>query len=174
MGEGTYGNPRVVYFAGDTAKVTVGKYCSISEGVEFLPGGQHNIDWLSTFPFREAFNLHGRRVDGHPATKGDILVGNDVWLGRGARILSGCTVSDGAVIGAYSVVTSDIPPYGVAVGAPARTIRFRFSEETIADLLESRWWDWPQEKILANVNLLNSPPADLPLGATSDWAERLD
>lgn len=156
VGEGTYGNPKVVYFGGDSAKVTVGRYCSISEGVEFLPGGQHNIDWVSTFPFREAFGLPGRRQDGHPASKGDICIGNDVWLGRGAKIMSGCSVGDGAVVGAYSVVTSDIPPYGIAVGVPARVIRNRFSDEVVEQLLAMQWWDWPQSEILAKVEWLNS------------------
>ena len=87
-------------------------------------------------------------------SKGDIVIGNDVWLGYRSVILAGVTIGDGAIVGAYSVVTKDVPPYTIVAGNPAKEIRRRFSEAEIARLLELRWWDWPIEKITENVHLL--------------------
>ena len=88
--------------------------------------------------------------------RGDIVVGSDVWIGYEAVILSGVTIGDGAIVGARAVVTKDVPPYTIVGGVPAKPIRKRFSEEDIAQLLELRWWDWPQEKIAASINAIQS------------------
>ena len=88
--------------------------------------------------------------------KGDIIIGNDVWIGYEAVILSGVTIGDGAIIGARAVVTRDIPPYTIAAGLPAKPIRRRFDVETIAQLEELRWWDWEEEKIRQNIAAIQS------------------
>jgi acetyltransferase-like isoleucine patch superfamily enzyme len=128
--------------------VTVGAYCSIAEDVTFFIGGNHRSDWLSTFPFP---GVIGR---GHPASRGPIVVGNDVWIGMGAAVLSGVQVGDGAVVGAFAVVTRDIPPYAVVAGNPARVIRYRFPPETVATLLTIRWWEWSDDDVAACIPIL--------------------
>ena len=92
--------------------------------------------------------------------RGDIVVGNDVWIGYEAVILAGVTIGDGAVIGARAVVTKDVPPYTIVGGVPARPIRKRFSDENIARLLELKWWDWPEERIAANLEAIQSGEID--------------
>lgn len=160
MGAHSYGNPRVVRHDGDTADVHVGAWCSIADDVEIMVGGNHRLDWVSTFPIRVIFNLPGALTDGHPATKGDVLIGSDVWIGRGSRILSGVAVGDGAAIGAYSVVTKDVRPYAVVVGVPAREVKRRFTNNQVDALLRIRWWEWPTEKAIAEVAALNGGSVD--------------
>jgi acetyltransferase-like isoleucine patch superfamily enzyme len=160
MGAHSYGQPRVIRHEGDSAEVHIGAWCSIAEDVEIMVGGNHRLDWVSTFPMRVIFNLPGALTDGHPATKGDVRIGNDVWIGRGSRILSGVTIGDGAAIGAYSVVSKDVRPYAVAVGVPAREVRRRFTDDQVGALLRIRWWQWPTEKVLAEVGALNGGPVD--------------
>ncbi|MFA6066657.1 MAG: CatB-related O-acetyltransferase [Candidatus Babeliaceae bacterium] len=143
---------------GNSAHYKIGKFCSIAGDVTLFLGGNHRTDWISTYPFM-AFNQvfpEARDIQGHPATKGDIIIGNDVWIGTQVTILSGVTIGDGAVIGAHSVVAKDIPPYAIAVGNPAKVVRYRFDEETIRQLLALQWWNWPLEKINKNVHLLCS------------------
>jgi tetrahydrodipicolinate N-succinyltransferase len=103
------------------------------------------------------WNLPGKLEDGIPASKGDIHVGCDVWIGTDAMILSGVTIGHGAVIAARSVVTKDIPPYAVAAGSPARVIRYRFPPDQIQALLDLQWWSWPEHKVLEAVPLLSGP-----------------
>jgi acetyltransferase-like isoleucine patch superfamily enzyme len=146
--------PNVVHFGTYSARLTIGAFCSIADSVEFILDGDHRVDWVTTFPIRIAFGLPEAGTDGHPATRGDITVGNDVWIGRGATILSGVTVGDGAVIGARSVVARDVPPYGIAVGNPAQVARFRFSDDVIEALLRIRWWEWPDPVIEQRVGEL--------------------
>jgi acetyltransferase-like isoleucine patch superfamily enzyme len=160
MGAHSYGQPRVIRHEGDNAEVYIGAWCSIAEDVEIMVGGNHRLDWVSTFPLRVIFNLPGALKDGHPATKGDVRIGNDVWIGRGCRILSGVTIGDGAAIGAYSVVSRDVRPYAVAVGVPAREVRRRFTDDQVEALLRIRWWHWPTEKVVAEVGSLNGGPVD--------------
>ena len=100
-------------------------------------------------------------IEGHPATKGDVIVGNDVWIGNGVTILSGVEIGHGAVIAAGSVVTRSIPPYSIAGGVPAKVIRLRFSPEIIDALLILEWWNWPVHKIQAKMGpLLSAPDLD--------------
>ena len=148
------GSPRVVVYHGDTATVEIGKYCSIAGGVQFVVGGNHRPDWVTTFPLRIVLDLPGARMDGMPTTKGDIVVGNDVWIGADAKILSGVTIGDGAVIGASAVVASDIRPYAIVVGNPAREIRRRFSDTAIDALQRIAWWDWPDDVVPDRVRYL--------------------
>jgi acetyltransferase-like isoleucine patch superfamily enzyme len=145
IGEYTYVFPEV-YDWHDGTTLKIGKFCSISKGVKIYLGGLHRVDWVSTFPFSEFFP-EAHNIKGHPASKGDIIIENDVWIGGDATILSGVTLSNGCVIGAGSLVTKDVPPYGIVAGNPAKFIRFRFDEEIIKKLLEIQWWDWPIEKI---------------------------
>ena len=160
MGRFSYGRPTISRFAGDTAKVNIGSFVSIAPDVEFIPGGMHRVDWVSTFPFRYAFDLPGSLTDGHPASRGDIVVGHDVWIATGARILSGVTIGNGAVIGAGAQVASDVRPYAIVVGNPAREVRRRFSDERVDALEEIAWWDWPTEQIREAVDLLCSEDVD--------------
>jgi acetyltransferase-like isoleucine patch superfamily enzyme len=160
MGHHTIGFPKVHTFVGDPSRVFVGSFCSLAEGTEFIPGGLHRVDWISTFPLRWIFRLPGALEDGHPATKGDITVGNDVWLGIGVTVLSGVTIGDGAVVGSRAVVASDVRPYAVVVGNPAREIARRFDDEQVDALLRIRWWDWPLEVILNNVSIICSSDVD--------------
>ena len=114
---------------------------------------------LSTYPFPlffEEWNLEKENVTEAWDNKGDINIGNDVWIGYEAVILAGVTVGDGAVIGTRAVVTKDVPPYTVVGGVPAKPIKRRFSEERIDQLLKMRWWDWPEEKIAENIEAIQS------------------
>ncbi len=138
-------------------KLTVGKFCSIACGAKFLmTSANHAMGSLSTyvFPiFSEEWG-HGMEVTEAWDKRGDIVIGNDVWIGYEAVILSGVTIGDGAIVGARSVVTRDVPPYTIVGGVPARPIRRRFGQETIDALLELRWWDWPLEKLSKNIRAI--------------------
>jgi virginiamycin A acetyltransferase len=133
----------------------IGKFCSIAQGVTILLGGGHRPDWLTTYPFSYLFSEF-KDVQGFPATKGEVVVGNDVWIGINALILSGVHIGDGAIIGANSVVTKDVEPYAIVAGNPAKVIRKRFDQETIDSLERIKWWDWDIQKIKANIPLLLS------------------
>lgn len=143
-------------------RLVIGKFCSIACGAKFLfNSANHTLDSLSTYPFPIFFEEWDLPPD--PASiagawdnHGDIVVGNDVWIGYEAVILSGVTIGDGAVIGARAVVTRDVPPYTVVGGVPAKPIRKRFDEDTVARLLALRWWDWPAEKIKENIRAIQA------------------
>jgi len=155
IGEHTYGALNIIDF-GEGTTVRIGKYCSIAEGVTILLGGNHRLDWITTYPFPALLDRwpEATGIIGHPQSKGDVAIGNDVWIGRDALILSGVTIRDGAVIAARSVVTKNVPPYAVVGGNPAKIIKVRFTEENISKLLELRWWDWPEEKINRYTHIL--------------------
>jgi acetyltransferase-like isoleucine patch superfamily enzyme len=148
----TYGRPRI--YSWGVCEVSIGKFCSLSTSITIV-GGEHNLKWVSAFPLRERFWLPGRGKDGHPKTKGPVTIGNDVWIGMGALILSGVTIGDGSVVAAHSVVTKDVPPYAIVAGNPAQIVRYRFDQGTIQALLRIRWWDWRLEKIVENAAWLN-------------------
>ena len=132
-------------------KLRIGKFCSIACGAKFLfNSANHTLRSLSTYPcpiFYEEWGLEGKDIRQAWDNKGDIVIGNDVWIGYQAVILAGVTVGDGAIIGSRAVVTRDVPPYTIVGGAPAKPIRKRFDEETIARFRALRWWDWDQETI---------------------------
>jgi acetyltransferase-like isoleucine patch superfamily enzyme len=158
FGDYTYGRPTILQF-GEGAKLKVGKFCSIAREVQIMLGGNHRVDWVTTYPFPALTRNwpEAQGIAGHPVTKGDVIVGNDVWIGQGATILSGVVIGDGAVIGAKAVVSSDVEPYAVVAGNPARIIGKRFDDESVRKLLEIRWWDWPDEKIKKHIPVLCSP-----------------
>jgi len=153
VGRFTYGNPNFRIWA-ENESVSIGAFCSIADEVAIFGGGEHNTQWVTTFPLRIALGHEGAHADGHPATRGPTRIGNDVWIGHGATIMSGVTVGNGAIIGARSVVAKDVPPFAVVVGNPARVIRYRFTEAQIEALQQIRWWDWPLERITEQVPLL--------------------
>ena len=150
VGRFTYGNPEFKLW-GSGEHIEIGAFCSIADGVTIFGGGEHNTDWVTTFPLRIALGEDGAGRDGHPASKGPTRIGNDVWIGDGATILSGVTIGDGAVIGARALVAQEVLPYHVVAGNPARVVRARFAPEVVAALLRIRWWDWPLERIRAQV-----------------------
>jgi acetyltransferase-like isoleucine patch superfamily enzyme len=156
MGAYSYGEPEIPTFYGDPSRVRVGKFVSIGPDVVILDGGNHHWEWVSQYPFRSQFALPGRYEDGHPFSKGDVTIGHDVWIGRGARLLSGVDIGNGAVVAAYSVVAKDVPAYTIVGGNPADEIRHRFSDDQIAALERIAWWDWPLPKVLATVPQLCS------------------
>ena len=133
----------------------IGKFCSIACGAKFLfTSANHTQTSLSTYPFPiffEEWDLNIQDITDAWDNKGDIIIGNDVWIGYEAVILSGVTVGDGAVIGARAVVTRDVPPYTIVGGIPAKPIRRRFSEDTVSALEKIRWWDWPEERIKRHI-----------------------
>ena len=141
-------------------RLIMGKFCSIACGAKFLfTSANHTQKSLSTYPFPiffEEWDLDVEDITSAWDRKGDIIIGNDVWIGYEAVIMSGVTIGDGAIIGARSVVTKDIPPYTIVGGVPARQIRRRFSEETIAALLELKWWNWPREKITRKIEAIKN------------------
>lgn len=158
IGEYTYGIPRVWVHPG--RKLVIGKFCSIAPEVSIYLGGNHFIDNVSSYPFKsfiddwpDAQRLGDKNIIG--LSKGDVIIGNDVWIGYRALILSGVRIGDGAVIAAGAVVTRDVEPYAIAGGNPARLIRKRFDEGTISKLLDTKWWYWPIEKINSSVEVLS-------------------
>jgi len=140
---------------GRLGRVTVGRFCSIADKVRAIMVG-HNVDWISTYPFPAIFKdwPEAAAIEGHPACKGDLVVGCDVWIGHGATLLAGVAVGHGAIVGAGAVVTRDVPAYAIVAGNPARVVTMRFSEKEVARLLRIQWWDWPLEKIRRNVQAL--------------------
>ena len=159
VGKHTYGKPDV-YAWDEKTKLNIGNYCSIAEGVTFILGGEHRLDWVSTFPFNVKWEQwpSAKSIVGHPATKGDIILGSDVWLGHGALVLSGVKIGNGAIVGAGAVVTKDVPDFAIVGGNPAKFIKWRFDESTRMKLTEMAWWEWSEEKISKNVHVLMSKP----------------
>jgi acetyltransferase-like isoleucine patch superfamily enzyme len=148
IGRHTYGGLRVIDL-GEGKKLRVGAFCSIANGVKVFLGGEHRVDWVTTFPFPVLWKDDAGSFEGHPHSKGDVTIGNDVWIGLETVIMSGVHIGDGAVIGARSVVSRDVPPYAIAAGNPARIIRMRFEPQQIDRLLALAWWDKDIDQIKA-------------------------
>ena len=147
-------------FIGD--KLIIGKFCQIAAGVEFvMNGANHQMNAVSTFPF---YTLEGWDMKPPAASdmpfKGDTVIGNDVWIGQNATILPGVHIGDGAIIGANSVVASDVEPYSIVVGNPVKLIRYRFDGELTSLLLKFKWWDKPVEEINELIPILTSSDLD--------------
>ena len=145
-------------------KLKIGKFCSIACGAKFLfTSGNHTMKSLSTYPFPiffEEWGLDGKDICDAWDNKGNIVIGNDVWIGYEAVILSGVTIGDGAVIGSRAVVTKDVEPYTIVGGVPAKPIRKRFDEQTIEKLEKIGWWDWSEEQIRQNIGAIQAGDVD--------------
>ena len=145
-------------------KLKIGKFCSIACGAKFLfTSANHTLKSLSTYPFPiffEEWGLDGKDICDAWDNKGDIVIGNDVWIGYEAVILSGVTIGDGAVIGSRAVVTKDVEPYTIVGGVPAKPIRKRFDEQTIEKLEKIGWWDWSEEQIRQNIGAIQAGDVD--------------
>jgi len=154
IGEFTYGNPEILIWT-PRYHVYIGKFTSIAAGTKIIVDGNHNTDWISTYPFGWLIEGIPKHPD-HPKGKGDIIIGNDVWIGNQTIILPGVCIGDGAVIGAGSVVTKNVEDYEIVAGNPAKHIRYRFSKEQISALKMIQWWNWPIEKIVENSEIIQS------------------
>jgi acetyltransferase-like isoleucine patch superfamily enzyme len=163
FGKYTYGTPNIINVWENSANVKIGKFCSIGANVNIYLGGNHRVDWVTTYPFghihKNIFNKFNGK--GHPTTKGDVIIGNDVWIGSNVTIMSGVTIGDGVVIANNSHVVKNIEPYSIVGGNPSKFIKYRFTPEQIEKLLEIKWWHWNDEKInrfshlLCNENIDN-------------------
>ena len=159
IGRWTYGWPEIHRWR-STQQLSIGSFCSIAAGVKILLGGEHRIDFISTYPFGQFFGTGDKNA--HEWSRGDVFIGNDVWIGHEALILSGTHIGDGAVVGAYSLVKGEVPPYAIVAGNPARVLRYRFSQATIDELMRIRWWDWDDEIIRRHIpELMSTSTADL-------------
>ena len=140
-------------FMGD--KLIIGKFCQIATGVRFIMNGaNHAMGGISTYPFKEFGGQWELKDPMHVVSKGDTVIGNDVWLGNSVTIMPGIKIGDGAIIGTNSLVTKNVEPYTIVGGNPARAIRKRFDAETIDFLLQLKWWDWDVKKITDHLELL--------------------
>jgi len=155
VGRFTYGNPKFVMFP-SSSRANIGSFCSFADDVTLIMGGEHFVDRITTSPLNML--LGDMDLPWLETERGKIVIGNDVWVGYGATILSGVTIGNGAVIGARTVVASDVEPYSIVVGNPARLLRKRFNQETIDHLENVAWWDWDIEKIRSNAGALLQPP----------------
>jgi len=159
VGRYTYGRPIIDVYKNSERKVTIESFCSISKNVRIITGGIHPANWVSTFPIRDFVGVD-IPYDGMPTSKGEVIIGHDVWIGTGVTILSGITIGTGSIIAACTVVTKDIPPYSIVAGVPAKIIRYRFTEDQISELMKIKWWEWNIEKIKSNIHLLNGKSID--------------
>ena len=145
-------------------RLVIGKYCSIACGAKFVfTSANHTMKSLSTYPFPlfwEEYDLAKSRVTEAWDNKGDITIGNDVWIGYEAVVMSGVHIGNGAIIGTRAVVTRDVEPYTIVGGVPARPIRKRYDQSTIEKLEEVCWWNWSREKIQAKLEDLMSGEID--------------
>ena len=141
-------------FVGD--KLFIGKFCMIASDVKFIMNGaNHLTDAISTYPFAIFGNAWQHAMEGKSyPQKGNITIGNDVWIGYNATIMPGVKIGHGAIIASQSVVTKDVPPYAVVGGNPATIIKLRFEQTVIDKLVAIAWWDWPIEKITQHLSAI--------------------
>ena len=152
VGRGSYGGLEVFFFGTPGERVEIGHYVSIGPHVTFLAGGEHRLDCATTYPF-----LAYGAGEVEAVSRGPIVVKDDAWIGLGAKILSGVTVGQGAVVAAGAVVVRDVPPYAVVGGVPAKLIRWRFSARVREKLLEIDWSAMTMEKARAARAALSTP-----------------
>lgn len=153
VGKYSYGPLRVL-LNNDRCRLKIGNFCSIAPDVVFIPGSDHAVDTISTFPFK----VMCLQTQAHEAiSKGDIVVEDDVWIGCGSTILSGVRIGQGAVVAAGSVVTKDVPPYAIVGGVPAKIIKYRFSPELIEELLKVDYSKLSEDMIRGHIDELYEP-----------------
>ena len=165
VGKYTYGHKDITLkWENDNAKVYIGNFCSIAYPTTIYLGGNHRTDLITTYPFGHIHNdvLHndvfnnfdGKGLSNSETTKGNVIIGNDVWIGSGVTIMSGVTISDGCIIATNSHVVKNTQPYSIYGGNPAKLIRYRFTEEIIEKLLKIKWWDFDDDLLNENLPLL--------------------
>lgn len=143
-------------FIGD--RLVIGRFCAIAEGARFIMNGaNHAMSGFSTYPFNifghgweEGFDIRTWESE----NRGDMIVGNDVWIGMEAVIMPGMKIGNGAIVAAKSVVTHDVPPYAIVAGNPAKVVKMRFDETMVKQLLDIAWWHWPQDRISRNLDAI--------------------
>lgn len=167
IGRGSYGHFRVRH-PNETTKLKIGAFCSFAAGVQIFLGGEHRMDWVTTFPFPVFWSEVAGGFDSWAKTRGDVIIGNDVWIGTEALVMSGVRVGNGAVIAARAVVIRDVPPYAIVAGVPAKVVRMRFDARTIERLEAISWWRWDDKKIARFMPNILSDDID----AFLDLAER--
>lgn len=144
-------------------RLEIGRFCALATGTTFIMNGaNHRMDGPSTFPFPIMGGAWGEHMDllmGLPS-RGDTIVGHDVWFGFRTLIMPGVRIGHGAIIASGSVVAEDVPPYAIVAGNPARVVKMRFDDVTITRLLDLAWWDWPLERITANIPALMAGKLD--------------
>ncbi|MEM6649680.1 MAG: CatB-related O-acetyltransferase [Pseudomonadota bacterium] len=143
-------------FTGDHLKI--GKFCALASGTKFMMnGGNHRIDAFSTYPFMIFGGDWANRFpeENDFPSKGDTVIGNDVWMGWNSVMMPGIEIGDGAIIASHAVVTKDVPPYAIVAGNPATIIRLRFSEEIISILLKLKWWNWDVDTITTHLPIIS-------------------
>lgn len=155
IGKYSYGQKHISIMGDSKSKLKIGKFCSIADNITIYLGRNHRTDWVTTYPFghthTDVFNKFNG--DGHPQTKGDVIIGNDVWIASHVTIMSGVKIGDGAVIAANSHVVKDVEPYSIVGGNPAKFIKYRFNQETIKKLLDLKWWDF-EDNIINDITPL--------------------
>lgn len=162
-GKYTYSSPILLWNNNNKdANLTVGNFCSIANTVKIYLGGNHNKDWVTTYPFGHIHQniFNNFTGEGHPSTKGNVTIGNDVWIADNVTIMSGVNIGDGAIIANNSHVVKDVEPYSIVGGNPARFINYRFTKEQIEKLLTIKWWYWDDEEINRVTHLLCNKDID--------------
>lgn len=168
---------RNVLYAYGPERLVIGKYCAIASGATFLmAGAEHPTMGVSTYPFTMFGGQWAERtldlVTGMPS-RGDTVIGNDVWIGYRATVLPGVRIGDGAIIAAGAMVTADVPPYTIVGGNPAKPIRARFDDADVDALLRAAWWDWPVELVTEHArSIMAGTPADIARIAAEHGLER--
>jgi acetyltransferase-like isoleucine patch superfamily enzyme len=157
VGKWTYGHEGI-RIIGNQSKLKIGNFCSIAEGCVIFLGAYHRSDWNTSFPFGHIYQHVFNNFDGqgHPKSNGDVIIGNDVWIGKNVTIMSGVNIGDGAILAANSHIVKDVLPYSIVGGNPAKFIKWRFDEERRKKLIEMKWWEWDDNKINQNLKWLCS------------------
>lgn len=161
IGRYTYGGPKLHWKKGDfNHSLKIGSFCSIADDVSIFVGthGRHSIDHLSSFPLNMIYGKPSKRIPSrYEVGNLSVSIGNDVWIGRGATIMAGISIGNGAVVASRAVVTKDVAPFSIVGGIPAKLIRYRFSHDIIEKIQALRWWDWSDDLIKKNLDLFNTP-----------------
>lgn len=150
VGNYTYGELYVRHFGNPEERLNIGNFCSIGPECTFLLGGEHDSSYLSTFPFKKKFGL----LENESKTRGDIVIGDDVWLGYGVTIMSGVHIGQGAIVAAKAVVVKNVPPYAIVGGVPAKVIKYRFDEDVRAELIKIDYSKLDKEDIIKHIDVL--------------------